>query len=287
MSIILVTGAGGQLGQTFQQLAAHYPQHQWHFPDRSALDITNEAACADYFTRYHPDVCFNTAAYTAVDKAETDYATALAVNATAAKNLALLCAQTGCRLVHFSSDYVYAPHLNRPIREDDPTAENGAYAATKLLGDQWVLDALPTAAILRTSWVYSLYGNNFLKTMLRLGREREQISVVFDQIGTPTYTLDLALAALALSEMPTMPGGIYHFSNEGVCSWYDFARAIFKAANLPCQVVPIESKDYPTPASRPTYSVLNKAKIKATLGISIQHWEDALADCLENQLEYV
>lgn len=283
MAKILVTGAGGQLGQTFQQLATRFPNHQWLFPDRVALDITDAVACADFFARYQPDICFNTAAYTAVDKAESDFAAAMAVNATAAKNIAVQCALTGCKLVHFSSDYVYAPHLNRPIREDDPTAENGAYATSKLLGDQWVLEVLPAATVLRTSWVYSLYGNNFLKTMLRLGREREQISVVFDQIGTPTYTPDLALVALALAERPSVPGGIYHFSNEGVCSWYDFARAIFKAADLPCRVVPIESKDYPTPASRPAYSVLNKAKIKATLGISIRHWEEALADCLGNQ----
>lgn len=291
MPTILITGAGGQLGQELQSLASHYPQWTFLAPTRQELDITDESILIDFFNTHQPDYCLNTAAYTAVDKAEEEHDLAYAINAQAAAAIARLCKQHNTQLIHYSTDYVYKGDNNRPLLENDATLGDGVYAQSKLQGDQLVLREMPTAMIIRTSWVYSSFGHNFVKTMLRLGQQREALSVVFDQIGTPTYAYDLAAASLEIikkSETGQVSkqqlGGIFHYSNEGVCSWYDFAIRIFELSDIECKVSPIESKDYPTPASRPHYSVLNKAKIKNALGITIPHWQDGLKRCLAKLL---
>jgi dTDP-4-dehydrorhamnose reductase len=292
MPTILITGAGGQLGCELQALANNYPQWTFLAPTRQELDITDDDALGAYFEKYKPDYCLNTAAYTAVDKAEQEQQQAYAINANAAAAVARLCKDYGTQLVHYSTDYVYKDGVNRPLIEIDITTGNSVYADSKLTGDTLVLQALPTAMIIRTSWVYSSFGHNFVKTMLRLGREREQLSVVFDQIGTPTYAYDLAAVSLELiakAETGEISkeelGGIFHYSNEGVTSWYDFAIRIFELSQVDCKVLPIESKDYPTPAKRPHYSVLNKAKIKHAFGLTIPHWQDGLERCLKKLKE--
>lgn len=287
MPTLLLTGAGGQLGQELQALASHYPDWVFLAPKREDLDITDTNALARYFQQYQPDYCLNTAAYTAVDKAEQEEELAFAINATAAGMLARLCQEHGTQLIHYSTDYVYESGIDRPLIETDITEPEGIYAASKLSGDKLVLHTLPSAMIIRTSWVYSSYGHNFVKTMLRLGQERDHLSVVFDQVGTPTYAHDLAQASLQIIEQVEKGetpreklGGVFHYSNEGVTSWYDFSITIFDANGLSCEVAPIESKAYPTPAARPHYSVLNKAKIKAAFGLRIPHWQDGLRRCL-------
>lgn len=289
MPTLLITGAGGQLGKEFAFLANSYPD--WHFllPVRDELDITDTAAIEAFFTNHQPDYCLNTAAYTAVDRAEEDRDSAFAINATAVHQLAMICKKYGTHLFHYSTDYVYASGIDRPLREDDPTQAQSVYAASKLAGDQMINMTLPTATIIRTSWVYSSYGHNFVKTMLRLGTERPELRVVFDQVGTPTYAQDLALYTLKLIEkleasllVPEELAGIFHFSNEGVCSWYDFAQAIFELSGITCTVYPIESGEYPTPAQRPNYSVLNKTKIKKVSGMNIPYWREALQRCLKS-----
>ena len=287
MPKILITGAGGQVGQELLSLQQQYPDWTFYAPTREGLDICDASQVQEVINQFQPDYCLNTAAYTAVDRAEEEQKRAMEVNATAAKQLAQICQANGTHLIHYSTDYVYAAGISRPLREDDPTDPAGVYAATKLKGDQLVQAAQPAATIIRTSWVYSSFGHNFVKTMLRLGQERDQLRVVFDQIGTPTYARDLARTTLQIIQQVEMGktslaalAGIFHYSNEGVCSWYDFALAIFELARLDCQVSPIESKEYPTPAQRPNFSVLNKAKIKAATGISIPHWREALVECL-------
>lgn len=288
MPTLLITGAGGQLGQEFADLANSFSE--WHFllPTRSQLDITDTAQIEDFFAHYRPDYCLNTAAYTAVDRAEEDRDTAFAINATAVQQLATICKKHGTHLFHYSTDYVYQSGIDRPLKENDPTLPQSVYAASKLAGDQMVSMILPEATIIRTSWVYSSYGHNFVKTMLRLGSERSELRVVFDQVGTPTYAQDLALYTLQLIEKIEAGildrhqlAGVFHFSNEGVCSWYDFAQAIFDLSEITCDVYPIESWEYPTPAQRPYYSVLNKAKIKKASGINIPYWREALQRCLK------
>lgn len=291
MSTLLITGAGGQLGQEFAALSSNYPDWNFLFPTRNELDITNADQVVNYFSTHAPDYCLNTAAYTAVDRAEEEREVAFAINATAVQQLAEICKKNNTHLIHYSTDYVYQGGIDRPLKEDDPTQTQGAYAASKLTGDQLVMMTMPAATILRTSWVYSSYGNNFVKTMLRLGRERQELRVVFDQIGTPTYACDLAAATLQLIQKIEQGNlnhqdvaGVFHYSNEGVCSWYDFATAIFELAAIDCKVYPIESWEYPTPAQRPTYSVLNKAKFKSSTGIAIPHWREALQRCLDKLL---
>jgi dTDP-4-dehydrorhamnose reductase len=287
MKRILVTGGDGQLGQCFRQLALARPDLRWKIVGRTELDIARPEACRALLADWQPDVCFNAAAYTAVDKAESDEAGAWQVNVDGAAQLAAACAATGCRLLHYSTDYVYAGHYNRPLRETDETDPQGVYGVTKLAGEQAVLQQLPSALIVRTSWVYSAYGHNFLRSMLRLGRERAQLRVVFDQVGSPTAADDLAVASLQMALAPVAAGGgIYNYSHEGVCSWYDFAAAIFEMAGIRTELLPIESADFPTPARRPNFSVLNKTKIKETFGLQIPHWRTGVRRVL-NQLEPV
>lgn len=288
---ILITGGLGQVGQCFRQLSAQYPQWRFVFVDLGDTDITNRRAIRALFESLghdEPTWCVNCAAYTAVDKAESEPQAARRINVAGAENLAAACADRGIPIVHLSTDYVYHNRQNTPFREDDPVSPKSVYARTKLAGDRAVLRTSPLAMVVRTSWVYSAFGNNFVKTMLRLGAERKTLNVVFDQIGTPTYAPDLAGAILQIirkvetNEIPvTDIHGVWHYSNEGVTSWYDFAHAIFELKNMACRVHPITTADFPTPALRPPFSVLDKGKIKAAFNLEIPHWRESLIRCLE------
>lgn len=286
MPTILVTGSKGQVGSELQDLAAQHPKHNFLFADVDTLDICDEQALTTYFKENKIDYCINCAAYTAVDKAESNMQAAFAVNVTGTKNLAFQCAVHKATFIQLSTDYVYHNDQNTPFKEDDPVNPKGVYASTKLDGERVAQEINPSTIIVRTSWVYSSHGHNFVKTMLRLGAERDALSVVYDQIGTPTYAFDLATALLKIIEaLETAENkenlfGIYHFSNEGVTSWYDFAHAIFDESNLTCNLSAIESVEYPTPAKRPPFSLLHKGKIKSTFGVEVRHWREALKDCL-------
>ena len=289
MQTILVTGANGQLGQDLQKLSKHYNHFQFVFTTSSDLDISDEKA-VEHFAQLHSfDYCINCAAYTAVDKAESDPVRAQKVNVEGVKNIAKACLKNSAILIQLSTDYVYHNnHQNRPFREDDATSPQGVYAVTKLKGDEMVLAMLPHTLIVRTSWVYSSFGHNFVKTMLRLGKNRDSLNVIYDQIGSPTYAKDLAQALLDIVQKIDKKEidiakvkGIYHYSNEGVTSWYDFAKAIFDIKGIRCEVHPIETKDYPTPAKRPPFSLLNKSKIKVTFGLKVPYWRESLKACLE------
>lgn len=281
---IIVTGANGQVGSELQFLAKQYPNFEFHFTDVSELDITNEKAILELFTKINPAYCINCAAYTAVDKAESDTEKATLINEIAVNYLAQACQQYNTTFLHISSDYVYHNRVNRPLKETDKPAPKGVYAATKLAGDTVALTGNLNTIILRTSWVYSSYGHNFVKTMLRLGKERDKLTVVYDQIGAPAYARDIAKAMLEIivkiENGATNFSGIYHFAPAGVTSWYDFAKAIFEIENIDCEVMPIPTVAYPTPAKRPHYSVLNCDKIKRTFDISIPYWKDSLKACL-------
>lgn len=285
---ILVTGANGQVGSELQVLAANYPNWTFFFTDSSDLDITDSNVVFSFFKDNTPDACINCAAYTAVDKAESDEDTAYQVNVIGSKHLAEACSVHQTQLVQISTDYVYHNDQNTPFKETDTTNPQSVYARTKLKGEQIAARILPTTIIIRTSWVYSSFGHNFVKTMRRLGKERDQLGIVFDQIGTPTYARHLAdailqmLAKIANDEIADVHArGIYHYSNEGVCSWYDFAKAIFELSNIECTTKPIESSAYPTPAKRPPFSVLNKDKIKTNFDIEIPYWKEGLKECLD------
>ena len=279
---ILVTGSNGQVGSELQALAGAYPQFSFIFVDKKDLDIGHEEAVHAFFDTHNFDYCINCAAYTAVDQAESDTETAYLVNAMGAKNLATACKKHATRLFQISTDYVYHNHQNTPFKEQDATSPKSVYGRTKLEGEKLALGNHTETLILRTSWVYSSFGNNFVKTMIRLGNDRDQLGIIFDQIGSPTYARDLAKAMLdIINQNPKEFTGIYHYSNEGVCSWFDFATAIFELEKIDCQVNPIETKDYPTPAQRPHFSLLNKGKIKATFGLEIPYWRESLKACLE------
>lgn len=290
---ILVTGANGQVGQELQRLAQQELWKNWAsfvFTDAATLDITDAAAIHSLFEAARFDFCINCAAYTNVNKAEAEAERAKQVNVDGVANLANACQKHGTWLIHYSTDYVYHTNVNRPYLETDSTAPKSVYGKTKLAGEEQAQLLLPNAStIIRTSWVYSSFGHNFVKTMMRLGKERDQLTIIFDQIGTPTFAKDLAMATLQIVQTITQTEqaartpftGIFHYSNEGVTSWYDFALSIFqRTLRQPTVVLPIESKDFPTPAERPHFSVLNKAKIKETFGLTIPHWQKSLEDCL-------
>lgn len=288
MKNILVTGANGQVGSELKALAAQYPDFNFDFVGREKLDITDEASVMAYFKTKKFAYCLSCAAYTAVDKAEEQKDMAMLVNTVGAKNLAIAAEETGGRMIHLSTDYVYHNSQNTPFVETDETNPQGIYAESKLAGDRTVLNINSKNLVIRTSWVYSTFGHNFVKTMLRLGADRDKLTVIFDQIGTPTYAYDLAKAMLDIvtkienKEVASDTiGGVYHYSNEGVTSWYDFATAIFRIENINCQVSPIETKDYPTAAKRPHFSLLNKAKIRGAFNLEIPHWEASLDRCLK------
>jgi len=285
---ILVTGGNGQVGNELQVVAQNQSAYQFFFTDAADLDITNAEAVADFFQKNAIDWCINCAAYTAVDKAESDEEMARKVNVVGPKYLALACARNNAGLIHLSTDYVYHNAQNTPFKEGDETNPQGVYAQTKLDGDLIALKSNPNTLILRTSWVYSTFGHNFVKTMLRLGRDRDSLNVVFDQIGTPTYAKDIAESIFNIIQKVDKKEvennawqGVFHFSNEGVTSWYDFAQAIFNIEKIDCQLGAIESVQYPTPAKRPPFSVLNKSKFKAIFKLNIPHWRDSLEECLE------
>jgi dTDP-4-dehydrorhamnose reductase len=281
---ILVTGMHGQLGREIAEIAPSFGSFDFTFLDRVLLDLSNMEAIKNYFEMNQFDVIINAAAYTAVDKAEEDATLSKIINTDAVKILAEIAKESATQLIHISTDYVFDGKNYRPYIESDPTNPQGVYGATKLSGEDAMLAIDPTnSVIIRTSWLYSSFGDNFVKTMLRLSVERDELGIIFDQVGTPTYARDLAgviLNGIYNSKFNSKGCELYHYSNEGVCSWYDFAKAIFELSERSCKVNAIETKDYPTPAKRPHYSVLNKAKIKSKLGVSIPYWKDSLLECL-------
>ena len=277
---ILITGCNGQLGNEIQLLQAQYAQHTWLNTDVNELDITDKAAIERFVEANEIDGIVNCAAYTAVDKAESDPQLARKLNADAPAFLAEAVAKRGGWMVQVSTDYVFNGTKHTPYVETDEPCPNSIYGQTKLEGEQAVSKLCPNAMIIRTAWLYSEFGNNFVKTMIRLGREREQLGVIFDQVGTPTYAHDLATAIMTAIDKGIKPG-VYHFSNEGVTSWYDFTKSIHRLSGInTCQVSPLHTAEYPTPACRPAYSVLDKTKIKDAYGIEIPHWEESLAKCI-------
>jgi len=278
---ILVTGSRGQLGSEIYELSHGYP-NTCFFTDKEELDITDEKALSQYIEHNAINAIINCAAYTAVDKAESDEVLADKINHLAVQYLATIAKEHNIKLIHISTDYVFDGTNYRPYLETDTTNPQSAYGKTKLLGENALLHVkLPNSIIIRTSWVYSSYGANFVKTMLRLGKEKESLGVIFDQVGTPTYAKDLAKAILEiLPKINNTQTEIYNYSNEGVASWYDFAQEIMKMAKLTCKVNPIETSQYPTPAKRPHYSLLNKSKIKNEYTIEIPYWKDSLKACL-------
>jgi len=285
MKKIIITGANGQLGRDLQEIVKSTKQYDCVFFDSTSLNITDEEAVAAAFKKHSPVYLINCAAYTAVDKAESDQEKAYEVNAKAVANMAAICLATNCQFVHISSDYVYHNGLDRPLLETDPTTPKGVYADSKLKGDIAAMEINSATIILRTSWVYSSFGNNFLKTMKRLGKERDQLGIVYDQIGAPTYARDIADTIFKIVEKIENTGlsygGVYNFAPQGITCWYDYAKTIFELENIDCNVKSILSKAYPTPAQRPTYSVLNCDKIKETFGIEIPYWKDSVKACLK------
>jgi len=280
---ILVTGAKGQLGNELKIMGEEYPEFTFTFTDVEELDITDMAAVTEFFDTLHPDVAINCAAYTAVDKAEQEPDLAFKINSLAVKNLSDACREFNCLLLHISSDYVFNGKSYRPYIETDAPDPVSVYAKSKYSGEQQMLNLCQNGIILRTSWLYSSFGNNFVKTILRHSKERKVLKVVFDQVGCPTYAKDLAKAILNIIPNFYDHRGveIFHYANEGVASWYDFAKAIIEFAEISSTIDPIETKDYPLPASRPFYSVLNKSKIKEQFNLEIPYWKDSLKECLK------
>ncbi len=285
--IILVTGANGQLGQELQFLSKKHSEFHFLFTDIDTLDITKSGE-ADYFVEKNPvDFIINCAAYTAVDKAEEDRDNAFLINTVAVDYLIDAAIKTDACLIHISTDYVFDGTKNTPYDEEDAAIPESVYGDTKNEGEKLILYADVNALIIRTSWLYSTFGNNFVKTMLLLGKERNELKVVFDQIGTPTYARELASAILEIIgkiklDKKTTTKEIYHYTNEGVASWYDFATEIFRIKNINCKTYPVDSSEFPTPAKRPHFSVLNKTKIKKDFDLSIPHWVDSLKEMLNN-----
>ena len=278
---ILVTGCNGQLGNEMQLLEKENPQHTYFNTDVAELDITNQEAIEQFVASHEIDGIVNCAAYTAVDKAEENEALCQKLNAEAPAYLAQAVGKRGGWMIQISTDYVFDGTHYTPYTEDEDTCPNSVYGKTKLLGELNVQKLCEQSMIIRTAWLYSTFGNNFVKTMMRLGQEKPELGVIFDQIGTPTYAHDLAVAIFAAINKGIVPG-VYHFSNEGVISWYDFTKAIHRIAGIKdCKVRPLHTAEYPTPAHRPHYSVLDKTKIKQTYGIEIPYWEESLRDCIE------
>lgn len=279
---ILVTGSNGQLGSELKTLSNSFPNFNLIFTDIQELDITKPDAVMQFAEKNPFQIIINCAAYTAVDKAEEEPEIAHLINVDSVKNLAFAANLNNALLIHISTDYVFGGEGFQPYTEDNALNPNSIYAKTKALGEDMVLKHANRSLIIRTSWLYSSFGNNFVKTMIKYGTERDQLNVVFDQIGTPTYAADLAKTILEIAEKSKETKGkeIYHYSNEGVCSWYDFALAIMEEKNIDCKIHPILSKEYPLPASRPFYSVLDKTKIKSSFTLEIPHWKESLKICL-------
>ena len=277
---ILITGCNGQLGNEMQLLERENPQHTYYNTDVEELDITDSEAIRRFVDDHQIDGIVNCAAYTAVDKAESNEQLCDLLNRVAPGYLAEAVSRRGGWLIQVSTDYVFDGTNHTPYVETDPVCPNSVYGRTKLAGEQAAMQACPATMIIRTAWLYSTFGNNFVKTMIRLGRERQELGVIFDQIGTPTYARDLAVAIMTAVNQGVKPG-IYHFSNEGVTSWYDFTKAIHRLAGITdCKVRPLHTSEYPTPAARPHYSVLDKTKIKQAYAIEIPYWEESLRECI-------
>lgn len=286
MQKILITGSNGQLGSELRECAKSMASFEFIFTDVAELDITNASQVNTFCEQHQPNFIINCAAYTAVDKAEIEKELAALLNATAVKNLAAAAASVQAYFMHVSTDYVFDGKNFEPYKETDKVNPQSEYGRTKLKGEEFAL-AYSKSMVIRTSWLYSTFGNNFVKTMLRLGAEKPTLNVVFDQVGTPTNAADLAACLLSIIEKVhsgkrEFVSGVYHYSNEGVCSWYDFAREVMEQGRRACQVFPIESREYPTPAERPHYSVLNKAKIKEAYGVEIPYWKDSLRKTIYN-----
>ena len=280
MKNILITGANGQLGNEMQMLSEENSEYTYFFTDVAELDICNKQAVMDFVRTNDINVIVNCAAYTAVDKAEENVELCTKLNADAVGYLAEAAEANQSEFIQVSTDYVFDGTAHVPYQETDPTCPNSAYGSTKLAGEQNALTLCSRAMVIRTAWLYSTFGNNFVKTMIRLGKERDSIGVIFDQIGTPTYARDLARVIFTAIHQGVVPG-VYHFSNEGVCSWYDFTKAIHRLAGITdCKVNPLHTEEYPTPAKRPHYSVLDKTKIKNTYHIEISYWMDSLQSCI-------
>ncbi|GAB3911502.1 dTDP-4-dehydrorhamnose reductase [Mucilaginibacter boryungensis] len=280
MNNILVFGASGQLGHCLKRVTENSGISNIVFPDESSANILNQQAINILFDEYKPAYCINCAAYTAVDKAEDNIDLARKINKDGAANLAKACKQYNTILIHISTDFVFEGNVPRLLNEEDPAKPLSVYGLTKLEGEQDIITFADKYYILRTSWLYSEFGNNFVKTMLRLGKEKDQLRIIADQIGTPTYGIDLAKAILQIIESGKTDYGIYHYSNEGVASWFDFTKAIFDLTDIITEVLPITTDQYPTPARRPAYSVMDKSKIKSTFDMSIPYWRDSLKDCI-------
>ncbi len=277
---ILITGCNGQLGNELQLLEKNYSEHTFFNTDVHELDITNAEAIDKFVSSNNIDIIINCAAYTAVDKAESNKELCQVLNADAPAYLAKAISKRNGWMIQVSTDYVFDGTKNTPYVETDSPCPNSVYGSTKLDGEKAVEQACKNTMIIRTAWLYSSFGNNFVKTMMRLGKEKDELNVIFDQIGTPTYARDLAIAIMTAVEKGIVPG-IYHFSNEGVISWYDFTKAIHRLSGITsCHVRPIHTEEYPTAATRPHYSVLDKTKIKKTYGIEIPYWEVSLAECI-------
>ena len=281
MKNILITGANGQLGNEMRNLSAENKDYTYFFTDVAELDICNEQAVMDFVKKHDINVIVNCAAYTAVDKAEDNMELCRKLNADAVGYLAKAAEVNQAEFIQISTDYVFDGTAHVPYQETEPTCPNSVYGSTKLAGEENALAFCTRAMVIRTAWLYSIYGNNFVKTMIRLGKERDALGVIFDQIGTPTYARDLARVIYVAIHQGVVPG-VYHFSNEGVCSWYDFTKAIHRIAGIThCKVKPLHTEEYPTPAKRPNYSVLDKTKIKETYHIEIPYWMDSLVECIE------
>jgi dTDP-4-dehydrorhamnose reductase len=282
---VLITGSNGQLGSEIKELASGYENLECIFRDLPELDICDTKSLTTCIVDENINAVINCAAYTAVDAAEEDEQIAKKVNAEGVSNIVKALQKVNGKLIHISTDYVFDGNHFFPYKESDPVSPIGVYGETKRGGELAVLNSSIDAIVIRTSWLYSAYGNNFVKTMMRLGKEKEKLNVIFDQIGTPTFAGDLASACLAIlsceQDRIDKAGKVYHFSNEGVVSWYDFATAVMKINKLDCEVLPIETKDYPTLAKRPHYSVLNKTKIKKNFKITIPYWRDSLEWCIQ------
>jgi len=280
---ILVTGSKGQLGNEIRVLAEDYPDFDFIYTDVDELDITDQLKVEAFFVANKPQVIINCAAYTAVDKAETDEAIAYLINATAIENLSKSATKIEALIVQISTDYVFDGKSYLPYSETDETNPKSAYGRTKLAGENAVFEYASKGLILRTSWLYSAFGNNFVKTMTKYGIEREELKVVYDQVGTPTYARDLAKAILDIIPSAIQHSGteLFHYSNEGVASWYDFAKIILDFSGINCNLIPIRTKDYPLPAPRPPFSVLSKSKIKDIYKIKIPYWSDSVKNCIQ------
>lgn len=285
MAVILITGANGQLGNELKVISKSYYGYDFIFTDIDTLDLTNPGQTTDFIKRTRPDWIVNCAAYNLVDKAESEPDTAMLVNGIAVKNITEVIKGSECRFIHISSDYVYDGKSNVPYNEYSEANPTSAYGRSKLAGEKYAL-LHQGSMIIRTSWLYSSFGSNFVKTILRHAKEKESLRVVFDQTGTPTYAVDLAGSIIniisgVIRNQIALNAGIYNYSNEGVCSWYDFAVEIINEAALPCQVNPVLTKDYKTAAQRPAYSVMDKTKIKDNYGLSIPHWRSSLKKCMK------